>query len=71
MKTISRDSSLLEVIDRLNNVIEMQNALRDIIMSMNSGSKDALILGEIDQLKKKVLMQGDLIVKYLNSKDTI
>ena len=68
MKTISRDSSLLEVIDALNNVIEMQNALRDIIMSMNSGSKDALILGEIEQLKKKILAQGDLIVKHLGNK---
>ena len=69
MKTISRDSSLLEVIDRLNNVIEMQNAIRDIIINMNNGSKDALILGEISELKKKVLIQGDLIVKYLGSKD--
>jgi len=68
MKTISRDSSLLEVIDRLNNVIETQNAIRDIIMNMNNGSKDALMLSEINELKKKILAQGDLIVQYLGSK---
>lgn len=68
MKELSKDPSKEEMIDAVNHLISICNALSKTITHISDNNKSNYFAQQIADLEKKIIAQGDLIVSYLGNK---
>ena len=71
MKTISRDATYIDIIEVVNNLISLNNALVDMLKNLSISDRFADLKREIAALEKKIIAQGDLIVVLLKKMDDV
>jgi len=63
MKELSKDPSKQEMIECINNLVGVCNALSKTIVNISDNNRSNFIIDQINTLEKKIIAQGDLIVK--------
>jgi len=71
MKTISRDATYIDIIEVVNNLISLNNALVDMLKNLSISDRFVDLKREIAALEKKIIAQGDLIVVLLKKMDDV
>lgn len=65
MKSINENASREEIIKVINDLIAACNAIAKTISNLSAGTRFIEVVQKIDELERKVIKQGDLIVGYI------